>query len=298
MEKYIVICVAGQSNAVGYDESPITEKELYCADPSRIKQLGFYGEDNLKVIPLDYCAQSMQNLRLYNRPNSDYPGTKGIHLPLANLILPYLPQDYGLLFLSIAYGGTAFTCGQDVAYDPLQKKPAVMDEHGQCGPFRWGKNTAYYHTLKDRILHALQLHPENRFAGVLWCQGENDSENSAGHYSSFCSMTEQLFSDLNQQGLGNRVPKGSWDKDLWYNLETVFHWYNIGECDQIWQNYKSWNPKTYIPVPRTTPSNSINGTGATASIMDAHYGDNAYRRIIAPLVLEKFLENNAFSFNK
>ena len=296
MEKYIVLCVAGQSNAVGYDESPITEKELYCVDSSRIKQLGFYGEDNLQIIPLDYCAQSMQNLRLYNRPDSSYPGTKGIHLPLANLILPHIPEDYGILILSIAFGGTAFTSGQDAEYDFSLKKPMASDEHGQCGPYRWGKDTAYYHTLKDRIAYALQLNPQNRFAGVIWCQGENDSEDSQGHYTAFTEMTEQLFSDLNQMDLGNRVPKGYWDKDLWYNLETVFHWYEVGQCDQIWKNYKNWNPTTYIPIPRTTPSNRVNGTGSTAQLLDAHYGDNAYRRIIAPIVLEKLIANNAFSF--
>ena len=56
--KYMIVCVAGQSNAVGYDESIVPED--YCAqfDGARIGQLGLYGEENLKVIPLGACAQS------------------------------------------------------------------------------------------------------------------------------------------------------------------------------------------------------------------------------------------------
>ena len=296
MEKYIIICVAGQSNAVGYDESPVTEENLYCADPNRIKQLGFLGEDNLKVVPLDYCAQSMQNLRVYNRADDKYPGTKGIHLPLANLLLPHIPEDYGLLFLSVAYGGCGFTVGQDAAYDSVQKKPVDSPETGQPGPYRWGKDTAYYQTLRDRIVHALSMNPENRFGAFLWCQGENDSEDPDGHYKGFCEMTEQLFEELNHSDLKNRPLTGKWDKDLWYNMETVFYWYTVGQCTQIWENYKHWNPDTYIPIPRSVPSNEINGTGETAQNRDAHFGDNSYEKIIAPLVLEKLLANNTLNF--
>ena len=296
MEKYIIICVAGQSNAVGYDESPVTRDNLYCADSDRIKQLGFYGEDNLKVVPLEYCAQSMQNLKVYNRPGTDFPGTKGIHLPLANLLLPHIPKDYGILFLSIAYGGCGFTLGQDAAYDPVLKKPAVNPENGQCGPYRWGDNTAYYRTLRDRVMHALALNPENRFGAFLWCQGENDSQDAAGHYEAFTKMTDHLFSELKESEFKDRVLSGTWSRDIWYNLETVFYWYTVGECERIWNNYEKWNPKTYIFVPRSTPSNRINGTGETAANKDAHFGNDAYQKIIAPLVLEKLLTNKALEF--
>ena len=296
MEKYMILCIAGQSNAVGYDESPVTEENLWCADRNRIKQLGFYGEENLKIIPLDYCAQSMQNMRIYNRPKESYPGTKGIHLPLANKMLPYIPQDYGVLVLSIAYGGTGFTVGEDAEYNSQLKKPALEDSFGQCGPLRWGNHTAYYKTLRDRIQYALDLNPENRFCGILWCQGENDSQNASGHYTGFQEMANHLFQEMNEAGYGSRVGKGIWDKDLWYNMETVSYWYTQKGCIQIWDNYKNWNPSTYICIPRTTDSNEINGTGDTASIRAAHFGNNAYERTIAPLVLEKFLKNNMFQF--
>ena len=57
-KKYMILCVAGQSNAVGYDESKIPEDYMARFDTGRIFQLGLYGGDNLKVIPLGPCARS------------------------------------------------------------------------------------------------------------------------------------------------------------------------------------------------------------------------------------------------
>ncbi len=61
-KKYAVLLVAGQSNEVGYDESPIVPG-LLCHINDRVKQLGLYGNDNLKIIPLGPCAQNFQDMR-------------------------------------------------------------------------------------------------------------------------------------------------------------------------------------------------------------------------------------------
>ena len=290
MEKYVVVCIAGQSNAVGYDESEVTYPAYTCRNKERICQLGFYGEDNLRLIELDYCAQSMQDMRVHNRAASETPGTKGIHLPLANLLLDHIPDDYGIMILPIAFGGTAFTQGEEGSYDPLQKKPCEVGAGRGTACLRWGKNTPYYYTLRDRIIHGLTLHSENLFGGLVWCQGESDSEDEKGHWEAFCDMADTLFYELNEAGLGDRTVKGSWDKDSWYNMETVSHWYTVGECQKIWDNYKAWNPSTYIEIPRNTPSNEINGTGETARIRGAHFGNNSYSEIIAPIVAKKITE--------
>lgn len=298
MKKYYVLCIAGQSNAVGYDESYVTFPEYTNTAPDRIHQLGFFGQDNLKLLPLDYCAQSMQNMKYFNRPYSEFPGTKGIHLPLANLILPKLPEDYGLLILSVAYGGSGFTSGVDGTYDETLKKPVPADEAGGCGLLKWGKDTAYYKTLRDRIKYALSLHPENRFLGILWCQGENDSSDAKGHENGFCEMTASLFQELNESGFADRVKKGSWDKDLWFNMETVAYWYQVGECQKIWDNYRKWNPKTYVEIPRSTTSNQTNGTGQTAMNLEAHFGGDAYYHTVAPKVFQKMEECGVFQFDQ
>ena len=36
-------------------------------------------------------------------------GTKGIQLPLADLLLPYIPEDYDIVVLSCAYGAVSYT---------------------------------------------------------------------------------------------------------------------------------------------------------------------------------------------
>ena len=56
----LILCVAGQSNAGGYDESYVPADYLDQLDRTRIRQLGLYGDDNLNVIPLGVCAQSYQ----------------------------------------------------------------------------------------------------------------------------------------------------------------------------------------------------------------------------------------------
>ena len=296
-DKYIVVCVAGQSNALGFDESPVELTGLYaCKDSNRIKQLGFYGDDNLKLIDLGYCAQSMQDMKPHNNADSATPGTKGIHLPLANLMLEHIPEDYGVLVLPISFGGTGFTTGEIGHYDSVLKKPSDKDiGQGTC-ILRWGKDYPYYETLRDRIIYALNLHPENKFAGLIWCQGENDEAAPKQQFEAFQSMSSALFQALNNAGFGNRVPKGIWDKDIWYNMETVSYWYTLEGCVEIWNNYRKWNPDTYIEIPRDTDSNEVNGTGQTAANRGAHFGNNSYATVVAPRVLNKLLERNTFSF--
>lgn len=295
-DKYVVVCIAGQSNAVGYDESPVDTKFTYHnLDTNRIKQLGFYGEDNLKLIDLGYCAQSMQDMRAHNRAGTETAGTKGIHLPLANLMLDYIPDDYGVLVLPISFGGTGFTSGNVGTYDSSLKKPSNTGAGSGTNAQKWGVDTPYYQTLRDRIKHALELNEDNLFAGIVWCQGENDKTNAAGHKEGFEAMTAKLFEELNAADLGSRTPKGTWDKDIWYNMETVSYWYGVGQCQQIWDNYKSWNTNTYVEIPRTADSNAINGTGQTASNRPDHYGNNAYQKVVAPRVLQKMIDMNTFA---
>lgn len=302
-DKFFVFCIAGQSNAVGYDESPIDEKFTYNnLDTNRIKQLGFYGDQNLQLIDLGYCAQSMQDMRVNNRVGEEKPGTKGIHLPLANLMLDYIPDDYGVLVLPISYGGTGFTSGNNGTYSADLKKPTEADpKAGQGGQgtaiLKWGTGTAYYQTLRDRIIHALELNDENLFAGIVWCQGENDMGSASGHKSGFEAMTQLLFDELNAHDSGAlraRTPRGTFDRNIWYNMETVGYWYTQGQCQQIWDNYKTWNADTYVEIPRDTESNDVNGTGSTAGVRAKHYGNNAYQKVVAPRVLQKMIDMNTF----
>lgn len=287
-KKYMILCVAGQSNAVGYDESVVPENYLEQFHTERIHQLGLYEEDNLKMIPLGVCAQSYQDLRPFSNPWNKTPnlGTKGIHLPLADLLLPYIPEDYDIAVISCAYGGTGFTVGEpgdlEHGYNKEEKKP-------EDGMWRWGVTSPFYLGMKDRIKYLLDMNEENQFLGVIWIQGEHDGNNAKGQKEGFQKMAEAFIDEMKTE-YPARVYKGEWNRNVWFNVETVSYWYSAGECPEIWENYKKWNLKTYVEIPRDTESNEVNGTGLTASIRGYHFGNNAYIKVVAPKTLEKMLE--------
>lgn len=284
-EKYMILCVAGQSNAVGYDESRVQADYLEQFRRERIRQLGLYGEDNLKEIPLGVCAQSYQDLRPFSNPENYAPclGTKGIHLPLADLLLDEIPEDYKILVIPCAYGGCGFTVGEEGSYNKEEMRPSE-------GILRWGVNSPFYLGMKDRISYALDLNEENQFLGVVWIQGEHDSGDGEGHNAGFDAMAEDFLAYFGGK-YPNRTYKGDWDRNIWYNVETVSYWYTVGDCPMIWEHYREWNPATYVEVARTTDSNAANGTGITASIRGAHYGNNAFIKVVAPNVAAKMKEN-------
>ena len=110
---------------------------------------------------------------------------------------------------------------------------------------------------------------------------ENGAQQSAG----FDAMTADFFQTFAARYPG-RVYRGDWNRDIWYNVKTVAHWYGMGDCPKIWAHYAAWNPETYVPIPRDTDSNEINGTGLTASIRAMHYGNDAFRKVVAPAIAD------------
>lgn len=275
-KKWMILCVAGQSNAVGYDESPMTAQDRN--SDARIAQLGLYAEDNLRVIPLGACAQNIQDMRPYGHPDHPGEGTKGIHLPLARLLLAQIPEDYGVLVIPCAYGGTGFTVGEMGAYDAQTMRP-------EPGVWRWGTASNYYRCMRDRVGYALDMNPENRFLGVVWCQGEHDSGDPQGQIRGFEAMAEDFFRFFGEHYPG-RVYRGAWNRAIWYNCETVGYWYALEGCREIWANYRRWSPETYVEIPRDTDSNAVRGTGITARVREQHFGNDAYARVVAPRVAQ------------
>ena len=80
--------------------------------------------------------------------------------------------------------------------------------------------------------------------------------------------------------------RGAWDRGIWYNYETVSYWYRQGQCEEIWENYRRWSPDTYVDIPRDTDSNEVNGTGITARIRAAHFGNDAFVNVVAPRIAQ------------
>ena len=300
-EKYIVVAVAGQSNSVGYDESVFSEQTHPNPQPTKITQLGYYDEDNLKVIPLGACAQNLQDMRSFGRENK---GTKGIHLPLAQKLLEFAPEGYGVLIVPVAYGATAFTSGVELDYDAQKLKPSLADPKGG----KWDSSGAYYQTLRDRVKFALDLNKENKFAGVVWCQGENDALKANNHPALFQAMVEQLAQDW--AAYTDRTNGGKVDKSIWYVYESTTYWRTRtsktaqgNDTAIIWKNYLNYlSPSNYVPIaPVDSYTNSVNGCKEesgwvgtqTSSAPASHYGNDAFRDIIAPRVVDKMLCNNA-----
>lgn len=221
-----ILCVAGQSNAVGYDESRIPDDYSQRLGDPRIQQLGLYSEDNLKRVPLGACAQNYQDLRPFGHPDSAEPGTRGIHLPLAHLLLPIVPPEYDLIVLPCAYGGTGFIDGEEGVYDAAAMRPGD-------GRLQWSEKSPYFLAMVDRIRFLLDQHPDSCFFRMIWCQGEQDWSDPSVHQARFEAMTDAFFNQLRQSHPG-RVACGDWDRGIWFNLETTHYWYTFPGCVQIW----------------------------------------------------------------
>lgn len=299
VDKYIVIAFAGQSNSVGYDESKWTE-ETANPDPDRIKQLGYYGEDNLKVIPLIECAQNLQNMSNipdpYSKPGSFgvmKKGTKGLHLPLAKELLPLIPKDYGILVVPVAYGGTMLSAGSNLNYSTELKRP--INGNDPAGG-TWKVGGAYYQTLRDRVKHALDLNKDNKFAGVIWCQGEFDGNAKADiSRDEFKKLVEQLAQDWDSYK--DRTNKKAVDKSIWFTHETTSYWRKNDKvaADKIWANYKEYlGDSNYIPVPiNDNLTNLVNGGDKrTSSAFTSHFGNDAFSSVIAPEVRKSLVRTN------
>lgn len=286
-DKYMVLVVAGQSNAVGYDQSALDAEDLNT--PERALQLsyrqGAAPNKNLSIIPLSWCADDVDAYKR-NAPNkSGQYGLKGIHLPLAKELLKYIPADYKIVMVPVAYSssrfwndGTAFG-----TYDPALMRPTIMSSR-----LRWGTSSAYRNTIVDRVKYLLDMDARNKFLGVVWCQGENDHANSDYHYAEFSRMAENILTSLS--GYGNRSNYGVIDKRSWYNYSSCTYWVNWNSAEDasgVFGGYKVWNPDTFIHAPSDLPSNPDDGGPGMGKY---HFGYNAFRTI-ARMVAERMNEN-------
>lgn len=277
-DKYAIFVVAGQSNAVGYDESTV-EHEAYTED-SRIFQLGQYGENKNKIIPLGKFAETYQNMSSFT---ADGKGTKGIHLPLAKKLLADVPEDYKILVISASYGDTGFRTGGLGTYNSMDDIPTTS--------LIWSTESAYYKSMLERLKYALNLNEENKFIGVVWIQGEHDgnANAAANHNVKFTEMADHFIANI--QEFASRTKKGIIDKDIWFNVQSTHFWNTKGQYPQILENYKNWNLSSFVEISTTNDhTNAVNGTGRTSSNRASHFGNNAYATLVAPKVYDKMKE--------
>jgi hypothetical protein len=131
-----VFLLAGQSNMVGWDKN--FDPVLDAPDP-RILQLGFWNDHRNFVIP------AIDPLDHPQRDNG-----VGLAMQFSRAYLNDLPKGRGILLVPSAFGGTGF----------YQQ--------------RWNPGNDLFEQAVERANAAMATHPSNRFAGILWHQGEDD----------------------------------------------------------------------------------------------------------------------------
>lgn len=288
--KYVVIGVWGQSNAVGYDESPLT---LYDSESSpRVMQVcGDIGDERIET--LGYCASNYQDMSTVDsRVTMDRSAdavadamrtskvcTKGLQLPLANLVLSVVPDGYGVIIVPCACGGQGVT-----AFKRGAQKPSASGTDGMTGNV--------YDTFISRMRFALDANAGNIFGGIIWCQGETDAQNSmqpATYWGHLSDIITAANADL--QSYAKRSTRGSISEQDWYFFEWPVHYKDLNTGRAILAELKSHFGSRYVAIPDSTPHNTTLYTSSTAA---AHFGQDSYRTVIAPRVFAAMVGNGAF----
>ncbi|EFA5701459.1 DUF1737 domain-containing protein, partial [Escherichia coli] len=157
-EYYYVVVLAGQSNGMAYGEG-LPLPDSYDRPEPRIKQLarrstvtpGGAACAYNDVIQADHCLHDVQDMSRLNHPKADLAkgqyGTVSQGLHIAKKLLPYIPQNAGILLVPCCRGGSAFTTGDDGTYSEASGASADAA--------RWGTGKPLYQDLVSRTKAAL-----------------------------------------------------------------------------------------------------------------------------------------------
>ncbi|MBB7463026.1 DUF1737 domain-containing protein, partial [Escherichia coli] len=140
-EYYFVVVLAGQSNGMSYGEGLPLPDSFDRPDP-RIKQLARRstvtpGGTPCKyndIIPADHCLHDVQDMSGINHPKADLNKgqygcvSQGLHI--AKKLLPYIPQNAGILLVPCCRGGSAFTSGPDGSFSEASGASADSSRWG------------------------------------------------------------------------------------------------------------------------------------------------------------------------
>lgn len=270
--KLLVIACCGQSNSVGYGES------FSYTVPSNdgLFQLGLYGNDNLQVIPLTTTPQNYQNLSNITS-DSKYPRavTKSskvsYHLQLAYRLREAMLQNYDILIVPVAYGMTGFTNNTTDTMDV-----ANLTCSNTSKQFSWKAGLIFSQILVERLKYAMSLHPENILGGIIWLQGETDSDNAttvANHFTEFKKLVDYVETQLIDYK--ERSILKSVNKDMWYTPNSTIYWYKSKQFNSVYENYKSYlGIDNLIAIPfDENYTNANGGDGETSSVRNSHFRD-------------------------
>ncbi|MGS5331217.1 DUF1737 domain-containing protein, partial [Escherichia coli] len=169
-EYYFAVVLAGQSNGMAYGEGLPLPDSFDRPEP-RIKQLarrstvtpGGEACAYNDVIPADHCLHDVQDMSGINHPKADLAkgqyGTVGQGLHIAKKLLPYIPQNAGILLVPCCRGASAFTTGDDGTFSEASGASADSS--------RWGAGKPLYQDLLSRTRAALAKNPKNKLLAVV-----------------------------------------------------------------------------------------------------------------------------------
>lgn len=261
-EYYYVIPLAGQSNGMAYGEG-LPLPETYDRPDSRIKQLARRstvtpGGDTCAyndVIPADHCLHDVQDMSALNHPHADLSkgqyGTVGQGLHIAKKLLPYIPQNAGILLVPCCRGGSGLTVGNDGTFSETSGASA--------NSARWGVGKPLYQDFLFRTKAALLKNPKNRLLAVVWMQGENDlADGSQQHSGLFTAMVQQFRADM--AAYSAQCVGGSAGSVPWICGDTTYYWKNLNadKYEAVYGGYKGREAQNIFFVPFMTDSSGAN----------------------------------------
>ena len=279
-EWYYVIVLAGQSNAMAYGEG-LPLPDSYDAPHPRIKQLARRntvtpgGEVCVfnDIIPADHCLHDVQDMSTINHPRADLSkgqyGCVGQGLHIAKKLLPYIPNNAGILLVPCCRGGSAFTQGAEGTFS--------ADTGASQDSARWGVGKPLYQDLLFRTKAALQKNPKNVLLAICWMQGEFDMTNAsyAQQPAAFLAMVQQFRADLT--GLAAQCHGGSAAVVPWICGDTTYYWQNTygTQYDSVYGAYKNRESDNVFFVPFMTDGNG-NNTPTNLPAEDPDIADAGY----------------------
>ena len=276
---YYVVVLAGQSNGMAYGEG-IPLPETYDRPDPRIKQLarrstvtpGGEACSYNDVIPADHCLHDVQDMSSFNHPKADLSkgqyGCVGQGLHIAKKLLPYIPQNAGILLVPCCRGGSAFTTGADGSFSEASGASA----DSAC----WGAGKPLYQDMVSRTRAALAKNPKNKLLAVVWMQGETDlASGSQQHNGLFTAMVQQFRTDLSS--VAAQCVSGNAGTVPWICGDTTYYWkatYGT-QYDALYSAYKTLSAQHIFFVPFLTDENGQN-TPTNAPAEDPDIVDVGY----------------------
>ncbi|EPB0303891.1 DUF6645 domain-containing protein, partial [Escherichia coli] len=166
-------------------------------------------------------------------------------------LLPYIPQNAGILLVPCSRGGSAFTTGADGTFSEASGASADSS--------RWGVGNPLYQDLVSRTKAALAKNPKNKLLAVVWMQGEADlASGSQQHNGLFTTMVQQFRTDLSQ--LAAQCVSGNATTVPWICGDTTYYWKNAGtdKYEAVYGGYKGKEAQNIFFVPFLTDENGQN----------------------------------------